>query len=50
MPRWFVSTRAQSVGGPVAPVKILDADRPGYPYDLTAELVAAVRGRRRPRR
>ncbi|MGD0759721.1 MAG: hypothetical protein ABR921_12515 [Candidatus Sulfotelmatobacter sp.] len=45
MPRWFVSTRAQSVGGPVAPVKILDADRPGYPYDLTAELVAAVRGR-----
>jgi Alpha/beta hydrolase of unknown function (DUF900) len=45
MPRWFVSTRAQSVGGPVAPVKILDADRPGYPYDLTAELIAAVRGR-----
>jgi len=45
MPRWFVSTRAQSVGGPVAPVKVLDADRPGYPYDLTAELMGAVRGR-----
>jgi hypothetical protein len=45
MPRWFVSTRAQSVGGPVAPVKILDADRPGFPYDLTAELTAAVHGR-----
>jgi hypothetical protein len=45
MPHWFISTRAQSVGGPVAPVKILDADRPGYPYDLTAELIAALRGR-----
>jgi len=45
MPRWFLSTRAQSVGGPVAPVKILDADRPGCPYDLTAELLAAVHGR-----
>jgi len=45
MPRWFLSTRAQSVGGPVAPVKIVDADRPGFPYDLTSELIAAVRGR-----
>jgi Alpha/beta hydrolase of unknown function (DUF900) len=45
MPRWFLSTRAQSIGGPVAPVKILDADRPGFPYDLTPELLAATRGR-----
>src|ERR1700690_3941273 len=45
MPRWFLSTRAQSVGGPVAPVKILDADRPGCPFDLAPELLAAVRGR-----
>jgi hypothetical protein len=45
MPHWFLSTRAHSVGGPVAPVKVLDADRPGYPGDLTAELVSAVQGR-----
>lgn len=45
MPRWFLSTRAHSVGGPVAPVKILDADRPGYPGDLTQELLDAIRGR-----
>jgi hypothetical protein len=45
MPHWFLSTRAHSVGGPVAPVKILDADRPGHPFDLTAELVSAVQGR-----
>lgn len=44
MPRWFLSTRAHSVGGPVAPVKILDADRPGFPGDLTPELVDAIRG------
>jgi hypothetical protein len=45
MPRWFLSTRAQSVGGPVAPVKILDADRPGYTGDLTQELLGAIHGR-----
>jgi hypothetical protein len=45
MPRWFLSTRAHSVGGPVGSVKILDADRPGCPFDLTQELVAAVQGR-----
>jgi hypothetical protein len=45
MPRWFLSTRAQSVGGPVGSVKILDADRPGCSTDLTAELLAAIRGR-----
>lgn len=45
MPQWFLSTRAQSVGGSVAPVKILDADRPGSTNDLTQELRAAVNGR-----
>lgn len=45
MPRWFLSTRAHSVGGPVAPVKILDADRPGYVGDLTQELLNAIHGR-----
>jgi hypothetical protein len=45
MPRWFLSTRAHSVGGPVAPVKVLDADRPGCSYDLTQELLEAIRGR-----
>ncbi len=45
MPRWFLSTRAHSVGGPVAPVKVLDADRLGFPGDLTQELVNAIRGR-----
>jgi len=45
MPRWFLSTRAQSVGGPVGPVKILDSDRPGYPSDLAQDLLAAIRGR-----
>jgi alpha/beta hydrolase family protein DUF900 len=45
MPHWFLSTRAHSVGGPVGPVKILDADRRGYPGDLTAELVNAIQGR-----
>jgi hypothetical protein len=45
MPRWFLSTRAQSVGGPVGSVKILDADRPGYPGDLGQDLLSAIRGR-----
>ena len=45
MPRWFLSTRAHSVGGPAAPVKILDADRPGCTFDLKPELLAAIRGR-----
>jgi hypothetical protein len=45
MPRWFLSTRAQSVGGSVGSVKILDADRPGCSTDLTAELLEAIRGR-----
>jgi hypothetical protein len=45
MPRWFLSTRAQSVGGPVGSVKILDADRPGYSGDLAPDLLAAIRGR-----
>lgn len=46
MPHWFLSTRAQSVGGPVASeVKVLDADRPGSTSDLTSELIAAIQGR-----
>lgn len=46
MPHWFLSTRAQSVGGPVASeVKVLDADRPGSTSDLTSELVAVIQGR-----
>ena len=45
MARWFLSTRVNSVGGPVGPVKVLDADRPGCPYDLEPELLAAICGR-----
>ncbi|HVH71496.1 MAG TPA: alpha/beta hydrolase [Candidatus Dormibacteraeota bacterium] len=45
MARWFLSTRVHSVGGPVGPVKILDADRPGSTADLTDELLAATQGR-----
>ena len=45
MAQWYLSTRVQSRGGPAGPVKILDADRPGYPGDLTSELLAAIRGR-----
>lgn len=45
MPHWFLSTRAQSHGGPVAPVKVLDSDRLGSPYDLTSEMIAAIQGR-----
>jgi hypothetical protein len=44
MPHWFLSTRAHSVGGPVGPVKVLDAERPGYTGDLTAQLTEQVRG------
>jgi hypothetical protein len=44
MPRWFLSTRAQAVGGPVGAVKVLDADRPGYSGDLTQDLISDVRG------
>lgn len=45
MARWFLNTRVQSVGGPVGPVKILDADRPGYVGDLTQEFLNAIHGR-----
>ncbi len=45
MAHWFLSTRAHSVGGPSAPVKVLDADRPGFPGDLLPELAAEIRGR-----
>jgi hypothetical protein len=45
MPHWFLSTRAQSIGGPVGPVKVLDADRLGSVGDLTRELVEQIRGR-----
>jgi Alpha/beta hydrolase of unknown function (DUF900) len=45
MPHWFLSTRAQAHGGPVAPVKVLDSDRLGSPYDLTSELFADIQGR-----
>ncbi len=45
MAQWFLSTRVQSRGGPAGPVKILDAERPGYPGDLTSELLGAIRGR-----
>jgi hypothetical protein len=46
MPHWFLSTRAQSRGGPVgAGVKVLDADRPGDTGDLAGELVAEIGGR-----
>jgi len=46
MPHWFLSTRAQSRGGPVsAEVKIIDADRAGTTSDLKPELLEAIRGR-----
>jgi hypothetical protein len=45
MPHWFLSTRAHSVGGSSAPVKVLDAGRPGFPGDLLPELVTEIRGR-----
>ena len=45
MARWFINTRAQSVGGPVGILRILDADRPGFPGDLTQEFVQSIRGR-----
>jgi Alpha/beta hydrolase of unknown function (DUF900) len=46
MPHWSLSTRAQSVGGPVASeVTVLDADRPGSTSDLTSELMATIHGR-----
>jgi hypothetical protein len=45
MARWFISSRAQSVGGPIGPVKVLDAERPGYAGDLTGEFIEAIRGR-----
>jgi hypothetical protein len=45
MPHWFLSTRAQSVGGPVSgDVRVIDSDRLGFTGDLTPELVGAVRG------
>jgi len=45
MPRWFVSTRVHSVGGPVGPVEILDTDPPaGYQGDPEPDLLAAIRG------
>lgn len=46
MPHWFLSTRAHSVGGPVAAeVKVIDSDRMGFTGDLTSELTGAIRGR-----
>ena len=45
MPRWFISTRTHSVGGPVGTVKILDADRPGHVGDLEHELLDGIGGR-----
>jgi hypothetical protein len=45
MPHWFLSTRAHSVGGPVGPVKVLDADRPGTTSDVAGELIEQIRGR-----
>lgn len=47
MPHWFLSTRTHAHGGPVAPVKVLDSDRPGHPYDigLTMEFMDAIQGR-----
>jgi hypothetical protein len=45
MPHWFLSTRAQSVGGSVGAIKVLDGDRPGYTGDLEGELLNAIRGR-----
>ncbi len=44
MARWFLSTRIQSIGGPVGPVKIIDAARPGFVGDLTSDLLNAVHG------
>jgi Alpha/beta hydrolase of unknown function (DUF900) len=44
MPRWFISSRVQSVGGPAGPIKVFDADRPGYSGDLLPELLAAISG------
>jgi|HubBroStandDraft_6_1064221.scaffolds.fasta_scaffold23382_2 hypothetical protein len=45
MSRWFLSTRVHSVGGPVGPLKILDADRLGHIEDLTQELLNDIHGR-----
>lgn len=46
MASWFLSTRAHSVGGPVAAaVKIIDSDRMGFTGDLMPELLDAIRGR-----
>ncbi|GAC1637203.1 MAG: hypothetical protein NVS9B14_16960 [Candidatus Acidiferrum sp.] len=45
MAHWFLSTRAQSVGGSAVPVKVLNADRPGATQDLLPELQAEVQGR-----
>lgn len=45
MPRWFLSTRVDSVGGPTGSVKILDAKRPGSVLGLKQELLETIRGR-----
>jgi Alpha/beta hydrolase of unknown function (DUF900) len=45
MPRWFLSTRVNSVGGPVGPVRIFDANRMGSVSDLSTELYEVIRGR-----
>jgi len=45
MPHWFLSTRAQSIGGSTAPVKVLDADRPGSTEDLLSQLKNEIQGR-----
>ena len=47
MPRsyYFLSTRAQSVGGPVGPVKVLRNDLIGSPTNLAPQLAEAVHGR-----
>jgi Alpha/beta hydrolase of unknown function (DUF900) len=45
MPHWFLSTRTDSHGGPVGPVKVIDSDRLGSPYDLGPELFTAIQGR-----
>lgn len=45
MPHWFLSTRAHSVGGPVAAeVKVIDSDRTGFTGDLAPELKKAIHG------
>lgn len=46
MANWFLSTRAQSRGGPVsAEVRIIDSANPGFTGDLKPALLEAIQGK-----